>query len=208
MTSRTAQRALWAGFLLALALVIAAGIVSLRAGTPAAPAGLPVLGVVPEFALVERSGRTVTRTELLGGPWVANFIFTRCSGVCPALSTQMARLQRTFGERGRAVRLVSFSVDPSHDTPPVLQDYAQRFGADPRAWLFLTGARDTLHTLIGQGFRLSVAERSPEDAGADGELITHSDRLVLVDATGQIRGYYHGTEAEAVERLLSDVSAL
>jgi cytochrome oxidase Cu insertion factor (SCO1/SenC/PrrC family) len=74
--------------------------------------------------------------------------------------------------------------------------------------VFVTGERAALHQLIGSGFRLSVAERSPEQARDGGELITHSDRFVLVDAGGRIRGYYHGTDAEALTALLNDLTLL
>jgi protein SCO1/2 len=164
---------------------------------------------VPAFSLTERSGRVLTRAELDGAPWVADFVFTRCTGMCPALSTRMAEIRRRARAAGLAARFVSFSVDPRHDTPAVLQEYARRFGADGDDWLFLTGERDAMHALIGSGFRLSVAERSPEAAAADGgELIAHSDRFVLVDGTGKIRGYYHGTDPATADAVLRDLAAV
>ncbi|MEO8605569.1 MAG: SCO family protein [bacterium] len=175
---------------------------------PGAAAAPPVLGQAPVFALTERSGRAVSRADLDGQPWVADFIFTRCTGMCPALSARMAEIRKRATAAGLRGRFVSFSVDPTHDTPAVLQEYAQRFGAADD-WLFLTGPRDALYALIGDGFHLSVAERSPDTAAADGgELITHSDRLILVDSAGQIRGYYHGADAEGVPVLLRDLAAV
>lgn len=206
MDGRGGERWIWLGLAVVVAAVMAAGLLSLRGG--GASAGPPVLGQVPDFRLLERSGEPLTRGDLAGTPWVADFVFTQCSGVCPALSTRMAELRRTLRERGLAARLVSFSVDPVRDTPDVLRAYAQRFGADDRSWLFVTGERDALHRLIGEGFRLSVAERAPEQAADGGELITHSDRFVLVDADGRIRGYYHGTDDEALPALLRDLQAL
>jgi protein SCO1/2 len=179
---------------------------------------------VPPFSLTERSGRTVTRDDLRGSIWIADFIFTRCGGTCPMLSASMARLQQRLGlaavsspapgavaappaSAAPELRLVSFSVDPAHDTPEVLARYADAYRADPRAWLFLTGERAALYELILRGFRLSVAES--ETARADpNEMITHSDRFVLVDREGRIRGYYHGTEPESVDRLVADLDRL
>src|SRR5437867_913183 len=89
------------------------------------------LGEVADFALTERSGETVHRADLLGKVWVAAFGFTRCTGPCPQVSGTMARLQAELAGQPD-VRLVSFSVDPDHDTPEVLREYAQRFGADPQ----------------------------------------------------------------------------
>ncbi len=190
-------------------LVSAATWTLFRHGVVSTDTGLPVLGQVPEFSLIESNGQPLSHTQLAGGVWVADFIFTRCPGVCPVLSAQMAKLQHALGRAGAdAVRLVSFSVDPANDTPETLRAYAQRFGAEPGRWLFATGERDQLHALIGQGFHLAVAERAPSE-NTDGEgLITHSDRFVLIDRNLQIRGYYHGTEPESVEKLLRDIREL
>jgi cytochrome oxidase Cu insertion factor (SCO1/SenC/PrrC family) len=201
------ERWVWLGLAIVVAAVTAAGLWSLGrrgAGTDE----LPVLGQVPDFELIERSGAPIRRADLAGVPWVADFIFTECSGVCPALSVRMAELRRQARDRRLPVRLVSFSVDPRRDTPEVLRAYAQRFGADDQSWMFLTGDRDELYELIGTGFRLSVAERTAEDTRDGGELITHSDRFVLVDAAGRIRAYYHGTESEAVPAVLRDLATL
>jgi cytochrome oxidase Cu insertion factor (SCO1/SenC/PrrC family) len=112
---------------------------------------------VPEFVLTERSERRVTRNELLGLVWVANFFYTSCPDICPLQSAKMARLQHDFAD-DRDVRLVSISVDPEHDTPAVLQGYAQRFDADPKRWLFLTGDKAAIYRLAQEGFRLSVVD--------------------------------------------------
>jgi protein SCO1/2 len=207
MSAHGVERAVWLGLGAVIAGVVLTGLWSLR-GRDGGDAAPPVIGLVPAFTLVERSGRPLSRDDLAGQPWVADFIFTRCSGMCPALSARMGELRRQLRERGVHARLVSFSVDPAHDTPAVLRDYAARFAADD-GWLFVTGDRAALYQLIGQGFRLSVAERSPEEASAPGEeLITHSDRFVLVDAEGRIRGYYHGSDPDAVPALLRDLARI
>jgi|SRR5215475_486056 len=206
METRSVERAVWLGLSAVVAVVVLAGLWSLRGrGSPSADP--PVLGAIPSFDLVERSGRPVSRADLAGRPWVADFIFTRCSGTCPALSTRMAELRRKLREQGLSARLVSFSVDPTHDTPAVLREYAARYAPDDD-WWFVTGERDTLYALISQGFRLSVAERASDAGDSADELITHSDRFVLVDGEGRIRGYYHGIDADAVPALLRDLAAL
>lgn len=123
---------------------------------------LPRLGEVPAFTLVERSGHPVTRADLLGKVWIANFIYTRCPSECPLMSHAMARLQDTFAAE-RDVRLVSMTVDPAYDTPEVLARYAQRFAAHPQRWLFLTGEKATLSRLAREGFHLGAVD--PHDAG-------------------------------------------
>ena len=166
------------------------------------PRALPVLGTVPAFALTERSGLPLTSADLAGHVWVANFIFTRCPDFCPALTSRMASLQQTLVPAADPIRLVSFSVDPATDAPEVLRVYAARAGAGDR-WLFVTGARDALATLLRDGFRVAYADDGPPTAP-----ITHSDRFVLVDRQLRIRGYYHGTEAADVDRLARDALAL
>jgi protein SCO1/2 len=192
----------------ALSLLLMAGSWAVLRGTHLAE-GLPLLGEVPAFSLTDSRAEEVRSSNLRGAPWVADFIFTSCPGTCPAMSGQMARLQRALVDRGLTdVRSVSFSVDPANDSPEVLREYAQRFGADPKRWLFVTGERDSLHRLIKDGFKLAVAERSPEENTDGAGLITHSDRFVLIDAAGHMRGYYHGTDPEDVDRLLADIQTL
>lgn len=177
----------------------------LREGLRAARSGEPELATiatVPPFDLTERDGSPVSLSDLKGKVWVADFVFTHCAGPCPLLSSKMARLQEAVAEF-EDVRLVTFSVDPERDTPEVLTEYANRYGADPERWLFLTGLKEPMYKLIGKGFLLAV-----DDGGPGSGLITHSTRWVLVDREGQIRGYYDGAEAGTVEAILPDIRTL
>jgi protein SCO1 len=165
-------------------------------------AELAVLGTVPDFELVERGGSRVSLASLRGKVWVADFVFTHCAGPCPLISSKMARLQEAV--RGlEDVRLVTFTVDPERDTPEVLAEYAQHYRADAERWLFLTGPKEPIYRLVGDGFHLAV-EQSEDDAG----LVSHSTRLVLVDGQGRIRGYYDGAEPGTAEALMPDIRAL
>lgn len=170
---------------------------------------LPVLGQVPAFSLVAADEASVTQAQLAGHVWVADFVFTTCPGLCPILTRQMAKLvgavQATPG--GDDVRFVSFSVDPANDTPAALRAYATRHQADPQRWLFLTGPHAALYALIRDGFHLAVVEAAAGDEKT-GELITHSDRFVLVDAQLRIRAYYEGTEEGAVGQIVRDIERL
>ena len=182
---------------------------------------LEVYGQVPEFSLIERSGRRVSRGDLLGKVWVANFFYTECSETCPLQSANMARLQADLSEE-REVRLVSISLDPGHDTPEMLSEYANRFRADPDRWLFLTGSKDAIYRLAIEGFRLGVVDpggQAQRQTGkgqawlgptsvwahpfpnAERKPLIHSSRFVLVDRQAQIRGYYHGTDWQSLARL-------
>ena len=190
-------------------LLLGVAWVALRHGRTSPEAGLPQLGHVPEFVLTSSDGRPLSQADLAGNIWIADFIFTRCGGLCPTLSAQMARLQSALAREGMpAVRLISFSVDPVNDTPAVLREYAQRCHADPARWSFLTGDHEAMYQLIGQGFHLAVAERPPTESSDVNELITHSDRFVLVDRNLDIRGYYHGTDEDGMKQLLTDLKSL
>lgn len=144
---------------------------------------------VPDFKVIERSGEPLTRRDLMGQVWVADFIFTRCSGACPVMMSRMWTLQKRIPE----AMYVSFTVDPRHDTPDVLAKYAQMVGCPKDRWLFATGTHEQMQTLAREGFLLAAQEgRGPKDE------ILHSQRFVLVDRYGRLRGWYDATEEGAV----------
>ena len=118
---------------------------------------LPVYGALPDFALVERSGRPVRRSDLEGKIWVASFIFTNCADECPLMSAELTRLQADVAAM-EDIRLVSITVDPERDTPAVLSQYAERFTADPERWLFLTGDKEAIYRLARDGFHLGIVD--------------------------------------------------
>jgi protein SCO1 len=156
---------------------------------------LPVYGRVPPFELVSQAGQQFDSKALSGSIWVADFIFTTCMGPCPRMSSLMKRVQDSTSGN---VKLVSFTVDPQHDTPPVLAEYARRYRAEPARWYFLTGDPASLNSLAHDSFKLSSVDGS----------MTHSTRFVLVDRGGRIRGYYSTEENDPVPRLVADVKRL
>jgi protein SCO1/2 len=180
-------------------------------------------GAVPDFALTERSGRTVTRGDLVGTVWLANFIYTECTETCPLQSARVARLQTAFV--GAAdLRFVSITVDPEHDTPAALARYAERYGADPVRWLFLTGNKRVIYHLAKDGFRLGVVDPSDPAASAgllrwltpgpawathgSKGLIIHSARFVLVDQRAQVRAYHLPDDDASLDRLQANLRTL
>jgi protein SCO1/2/putative membrane protein len=153
------------------------------------------------FRLVERSGRAVTDADLADRVWVAAFVFTRCPLSCPRISSVMKGLQGKL--EGTGVRLVSITVDPEHDTPAVLAAYADRFGAHPNRWWFLTGPKGDVLALIRDRFKLGVEPASEADQRLGAEAFAHSERLALVDR-GRVVGYYSSTDPKAVAALVAE----
>ena len=180
-------------------------------------------GPVPDFRLTERDGRTVTLADLCGTVWLANCIYTECTETCPLQSLQVQSLQEEFAG-ARALRLVSITVDPGHDTPAVLRRYAERYEADPERWPFLTGPKPAIHALATDGFKLGVSDAIPAARSGlpgwllgpraafashgSGGLILHSSRLVLVDRQARIRAYHRTDDTDSIARLRDNLRAL
>jgi protein SCO1/2 len=189
------------------ALLVAAAVGSLWLSVSARDRNdepLPVLATVPDFSLVEASGRTVSRQDLAGGPWVADLVFTHCGGICPTMTAEMSRLARQ-SEDVAGARFVSISVDPERDTPQALTEYAERHGADRSRWLFLTGDETEIRRLALEGLKLPVADGDPK-LGEDE--ILHSQRFVLVDAESRVRGTYDVRDREGMLKLRGDLRRL
>lgn len=178
----------------AFALIVAAplGVQALRQPEP-----LPVLGAVTPFDLINQDDVAFTNSDVTGRVWVADFIFATCSGPCPTMTSRMRDLHHRFAGRDD-LRFVTITVNPDQDTPEVLRDYARRFDADTRQWHFLTGTSEAIHRLAVDGFHLGSVE----------EPVFHSTSFVLVDGTGQIRGYYDGLKEREVHQLAADLKRL
>lgn len=186
---------LWGLAMLAMVSVIGAGLwrrdeLSRGEEEPA----LDVLADVPAFSLTDQNNETVTLETLKGKPWVADFVFTRCGGPCPQMTAKMAALQETLPKE---MRFVSFSVDPEHDTPAVLKEYAKIFGADESRWHFLTGEKSAIFAQA-RGMLLTAIPATENNA------IIHDERFLLIDAQGRLRGAYHSKRDEEMKQLASD----
>jgi len=200
----TASGALRALGLVTCALFVVVSVTLLSCKRPAEP--LPSLGQVGAFALVNQGGGAVSAETLRGKVWVAAFFFTRCPTICPRITRRMRALQMAAAEKAPALSLISFSVDPENDTPPVLLAYAQRFQADSKNWSFLTGDLDVVKRTVVDGFKLALDGKA--DAAADNGGIIHGSHLVLVDRSLTIRGYYRTDDDEDMARLLEDAARL
>ena len=162
---------------------------------------LPEILHVGEFELVDQTDQPFGTAQLGGHVWVASFIFTSCRDVCPLLTNHIANLTRRVADP--SVRFVSFSVDPEVDTPARLAEYAQRYRADAR-WSFLTGEPAEVRRIVTQILRVPMGARNDVAGGYD---IAHSEQLLLVDASGVLRGAYE-TDRDGLRRLERDVERL
>ncbi len=158
-------------------------------------------GKAPSFQLLNQNGAPFGSAQLNGKIWIAAFIFTSCPGPCPIISTRMSELQKPLVNTD--VHLVSFTVDPTKDTPEVLRRYSEGLQAQPARWDFVTGPQSAIYDLSRNGFKLAVSNGSDE-AGVP----VHSTRLILVDRHGEIRGYYDAIEADGMTKLLADTNHL
>ena len=167
-------------------------VVVLGCGLTVEPAPLSDLDYpVGSFSLTERDGRTVTEKDLAGKVWVASFVFTRCMGNCPAVTATVRQLQDKLKDQPD-VLFVTFTVNGEHDTPGELKKYADRYQADPKRWLFLTGDEPTIRKLLQERFKQSAGDEPAGEVKQLDALASHSTRLVVVDKKGVIRAMFDG----------------
>lgn len=165
------------------------------------------LGTVPAFSLVDETGQVFTEEALRGHPTIVNFIFTRCDTICPIISMKMARLEeKTRDKRGIAVKLLSISVDPVHDTPAALAAFARKYKANPARWRFVTGKQDEISALVQGPFMSPMDREGTTSSGAPN--IVHSGYFFLVDGDLVIRGAYDSNDIHRVDQMLHDARYL
>jgi protein SCO1/2 len=158
---------------------------------------LPVYDKVPVFTMTDSEGHPFRQSQMAGKIWVVDFIYTFCPAECPLMSSRMRKLEGQIKEMND-VRLLSISVDPERDTPPVLNKFAHRWDAPNAQWTFLTGDAPTIHLLAYQTFHVGDVINKME----------HSTKFVLVDREGAIRGYYSSFDRESMTDLLKDIESL
>ena len=197
-TGRSVSWSVWIGLALVIVTLGAAlFLAKLKSELAAGAAELPIIGPVPAFALTNQFARPVTLADLKGRVWVADIIFTRCAGPCPIMTAKMRELQDALPPDGTA-RLVTLTTDAEYDTPPVLQKYAEKFGAQGDRWVFLTGDKRDVADLAIDGLKLTAIAKPPEERTDPADLFVHSTIFVIVDKAGRLRGSFQ-TQGETVE---------
>ncbi|TNF44120.1 MAG: SCO family protein, partial [Cytophagales bacterium] len=157
---------------------------------------------IPEFSFMNQNGESMGRAEMEGKITIVDFFFTSCPSICPIMSKEMERVNDMFRDESR-VQIMSISIDPEYDTPEILKSYADRHNAIPGKWHFLSGPKEETYQLAKCGFVLPTLDGNgvPDD-------FVHSDKFVLIDEQGRIRGYYSGTDREAVDLLMLETKVL
>jgi len=181
----------WVGLGLAGATLVLGLLLALLTNSPTNKA-LPVYGQVADFTLTNQMGQAVSLADLRGQVWVADIIFTRCPGPCLKMTRQMCELQAALRPGSRA-KLVSLTTDPEFDTPAVLKAYAQRFEADPKRWVFLTGTPKQIASLAIDSLKLAAVEKKPEERESPVDLFVHATIFVVIDKHAQLRGIFQTT---------------
>lgn len=201
--SRTTNWLVWGGLVTIIAVISGAFLFSQLkpATTP-----LPVYGSVANFALTNQRGQPVTLARLRGKVWLADIIFTRCPGPCARMTKQMKELQDAL-PAASAAELVSLTTDADFDTPPVLQKYAERFGAQPGNWHFLTGDKRAIANLAIDSLKLTALEKPAIERTSPEDLFVHSTIFVLVDKQARLRAVFD-TGGENVDWEISKADIL
>ncbi|RMG83513.1 MAG: SCO family protein [Bacteroidetes bacterium] len=157
---------------------------------------------IKDFAFVNQYGDTITKDSVKGKILVVDYIFTTCQSICPKMSTQMGMLNHKIKDFDDVI-ILSHTVDPEHDTPEVLLEYAKGYGAKRGKWYFLTGNKKDLYRIARESYFITAMEGDggPED-------FIHSEKFVLIDKNGHIRGFYDGTNPQEVDKLKDDIKLL
>lgn len=170
-------------------------------------AGDTLFTKVPDFTLIGTKGESVDITE--GKVRVVNFFFTRCGTICPIINTNLIKVAEVFKKDDR-VEFVGITVDPVFDTPDVLKQYSEAIGGKDLNYQFLTGDKKRIYDLAIEGFKLPVADASEYDKSIKDidEMFIHSDKVLLIDNQGYVRGIYGGTDKADVDRLKVEIKVL
>jgi protein SCO1/2 len=160
---------------------------------------------VLDFEFTTQDNDTLSLDDLEGNYWITDMIFTNCTTVCLPMSANMKTLQDRFDEEGfDDIQLVSFSVDPEYDTPEVLREYGEEYGADFDRWTFLTGYDfETIKEISIKSFKSPLMEPLEGD-----DQVTHGTRFYLVNPEGKVIKYYDGVQSGNMETIVNDIEKI
>lgn len=161
-----------------------------------------VYQTIPDFTFVNQYGDSIGNKNLKNKIYVADFFFTSCPSICPIMERNMLNVYKAFKDTAD-IKIVSFTIDPRHDTVPVLKKYADKLGISGNSWWFLLGDRDKVYDLAAKDYLVAVSQDSTVAGG-----YVHQGYFVLVDKRGRVRGSYDGTDMKQVNQLIDDIKTL
>jgi protein SCO1/2 len=173
---------------------------------------LVVIGMVPDFEFTNQDNQLIGNSFYKDKVYVVEFFFTTCPTICPKMNENMVKIQREFGAFAN-FGILSISINPKHDTPEILKQYANDHGATMDNWHFLTGDQEAIYELSNKGFTLYAGENSNAEGGFE-----HSGMFALVDKQGNIRSrldengnpiaFYDGLESKGIQQIKEDIAIL
>lgn len=192
--SRSVEWAVWGGIIFVVLAIGAAFVRERISGVGfKLPTRLPVIAQVEDFSLTNQLARPVRLADLRGQVWVADIIFSRCPGPCATMTKRMSELQAAL-PANPAVKLISLTTDPEHDTPRALASYGERFGADSNRWHFLTGPKADLVKLAVNSLKLTVLDKEEAQRTSPNDLFIHSTYFAVVDKQGRLRAVFESLD--------------
>ncbi len=157
---------------------------------------------IAPFSMTNQNGQTITEKDYENSIYVADFFFTTCPSICPIMTKNMYALQEKLADLPQ-VKLLSFSVRPQIDSVAQLKSYALKNKVDDTRWNLVTGSKKEIYTLA----RKSYLVVKDDGDGGSYDMI-HTENFVLVDKQKRIRGFYDGTQQEAMDAIYNDIKLL
>ncbi len=159
-----------------------------------------VYQTIPSFSYINQYGDSISNKNLDGNIYVADFFFTTCPTICPIMQRNMLDVYKAFKD-STGVKIISYTIDPQHDSVPVLKKYADKLGIAGNTWWLLQGRKNETYQ-IAKSYLVSVQEKNPA-----GEYI-HDGFFILIDKKKRVRGTYDGTDPKEVSKLIEDIKVL
>jgi protein SCO1/2 len=161
---------------------------------------------VPAFQAVDQINKPVTLDTVKGQVWLTHVLFTRCPDICPPMTANMAKVQQALTNENIPVKIISFTIDPEHDTPEVLKTFGEKYGVDFTNWHFVSGYTfQDIQQLVKQAFKGQVSQVTSSDPNR--VLFNHPSQFYLIDQTGKVRKFYDGIKPD-VKQITADVKEI
>ena len=157
---------------------------------------------VSNFSFIGHDSSLVTQELFKNKIYIADFFFTTCKSICPKMSNNLMRVQNEFRDDNN-ILILSHTVDPEHDSPSVLDEYAKKHNVIKGKWFFVTGDKKQLYDMARNSYFITAMDG---DGGPDDFI--HSEQMALIDKEGRIRGFYDGTDYNEITRLIEEIKVL